>query len=287
LTHTLLSEERVGTQRPDAARVRVMGIVNVTPDSFSDGGRFLDTEAAVAHARRLIAEGADILDIGGESTRPGAAPVAEADEITRVVPVIEAIRRESRVRISIDTMKPAVARAAVAAGATMWNDVTALCWSPDSLAMAAALGCEVVLMHMRGDPRTMQAAPRYDDVVAEVSAFLAGRASAAIAVGVAREKIWLDPGIGFGKRTRHNLALLRNLGRIASLGYPVLVGVSRKSSLARIAGDASREDQRLGGSIAAALAAAQAGAAALRVHDVAETVQALAVAGAIAETAPA
>jgi len=287
LTHTLLSEERVGTQRPDAARVRVMGIVNVTPDSFSDGGRFLDTEAAVAHARRLIAEGADILDIGGESTRPGAAPVAEADEITRVVPVIEAIRRESRVRISIDTMKPAVARAAVAAGATMWNDVTALCWSPDSLAMAAALGCEVVLMHMRGDPRTMQAAPRYDDVVAEVSAFLAGRASAAIAVGVAREKIWLDPGIGFGKRTRHNLALLRNLGRIASLGYPVLVGVSRKSSLARIAGDASREDQRLGGSIAAALAAAQAGAAALRVHDVAETVQALAVAGAIAETASA
>jgi len=287
LTHTLLSEERVGTQRPDAARVRVMGIVNVTPDSFSDGGRFLDTEAAVAHARRLIAEGADILDIGGESTRPGAAPVAEADEITRVVPVIEAIRRESRVRISIDTMKPAVARAAVAAGATMWNDVTALCWSPDSLAMAAALGCEVVLMHMRGDPRTMQAAPRYDDVVAEVSAFLAGRASAAIAVGVAREKIWLDPGIGFGKRTRHNLALLRDLGRIASLGYPVLVGVSRKSSLARIAGDASREDQRLGGSIAAALAAAQAGAAALRVHDVAETVQALAVAGAIAETAPA
>ena len=287
MTHTLLSEERVGTQRPDAARVRVMGIVNVTPDSFSDGGRFLDTEAAVAHARRLIAEGADILDIGGESTRPGAAPVAEADEITRVVPVIEAIRRESRVRISIDTMKPAVARAAVAAGATMWNDVTALCWSPDSLAMAAALGCEVVLMHMRGDPRTMQAAPRYDDVVAEVSAFLAGRASAAIAVGVAREKIWLDPGIGFGKRTRHNLALLRNLGRIASLGYPVLVGVSRKSSLARIAGDASREDQRLGGSIAAALAAAQAGAAALRVHDVAETVQALAVAGAIAETASA
>jgi len=287
LTHTLLSEERVGTQRPDAARVRVMGIVNVTPDSFSDGGRFLDTEAAVAHARRLIAEGADILDIGGESTWPGAAPVAEADEITRVVPVIEAIRRESRVRISIDTMKPAVARAAVAAGATMWNDVTALCWSPDSLAMAAALGCEVVLMHMRGDPRTMQAAPRYDDVVAEVSAFLAGRASAAIAVGVAREKIWLDPGIGFGKRTRHNLALLRDLGRIASLGYPVLVGVSRKSSLARIAGDASREDQRLGGSIAAALAAAQAGAAALRVHDVAETVQALAVAGAIAETASA
>ena len=287
MTHTLLSEERVGTQRPDAARVRVMGIVNVTPDSFSDGGRFLDTEAAVAHARRLIAEGADILDIGGESTRPGAAPVAEADEITRVVPVIEAIRRESRVRISIDTMKPAVARAAVAAGATMWNDVTALCWSPDSLAMAAALGCEVVLMHMRGDPRTMQAAPRYDDVVAEVSAFLAGRASAAIAVGVAREKIWLDPGIGFGKRTRHNLALLRNLGRIASLGYPVLVGVSRKSSLARIAGDASREDQRLGGSIAAALAAAQAGAAALRVHAVAETVQALAVAGAIAETASA
>jgi dihydropteroate synthase len=264
-----------------------MGIVNVTPDSFSDGGCFLECEAAVDHARRLIAEGADILDIGGESTRPGAAPVDEADEIGRVVPVIEAIRRESAIPISIDTMKPAVGRAAVAAGANLWNDVTALTWSPDSLATAAALGCGVVLMHMRGEPRTMQAAPRYDDVVTEVSAFLADRASAAIAAGVGRDKIWLDPGIGFGKRAEHSLALLRNLGRIVTLGFPVLVGVSRKSSIARIAGDASGEDQRLGGSIAAALAAVRAGAAAVRVHDVAETVQALAVAGAIGEAAPA
>jgi dihydropteroate synthase len=264
-----------------------MGIVNVTPDSFSDGGRFQDPAAAIDHARRLIAEGADILDIGGESTRPGATPVAEADEIARIVPVIEAIRRESAIPISVDTMKPAVTRAAVEAGATMWNDVTALTWSPDSLATAAALGCGVVLMHMQGEPRTMQAAPRYDDVVAEVSAFLAARAAAAIAAGVAREGIWLDPGIGFGKRTQHSLGLLRNLDRIVALGFPVLVGASRKSSIARIAGDASREDQRLGGSIAAALAAARAGAAAVRVHDVAETVQALAVAGAIGEASPA
>ena len=260
-----------------------MGIVNVTPDSFSDGGRFLDCSAAVAHARRLIAEGADVLDIGGESTRPRADPVAEDEEIARVIPVIEAIRNESSIQISVDTMKPAVARAAVAAGATMWNDVTALRFAPDSLATAAELGCEVVLMHMQGEPRTMQAAPRYDDVVAEVAAFLAGRAEAAMAAGVARGRIWLDPGIGFGKTAAHSLALLRNLDRIVALGFPVLVGVSRKSAVARIARDKSREDQRLGGSIAAALAAARAGAAMLRVHDVAETRQALAIAAAIGQ----
>jgi dihydropteroate synthase len=258
-----------------------MGVVNVTPDSFSDGGRFFDADAAVRHARRLIAEGADVLDVGGESTRPRAAPVGEAEEIDRVVPVIEAIRRESPVPISIDTMKPAVARAGVAAGATMWNDVTALGFAPESPATAAALGCDVVLMHMQGVPRTMQAAPRYDDVVAEVAAFLAARADAAMAAGVARERIWLDPGIGFGKTAQHSLALLRNLDRIIAIGFPVLVGVSRKSVIARIAGDKSAEDQRLGGSIAAALAAAAAGAAMLRVHEVAETRQALAVAAAI------
>jgi dihydropteroate synthase len=259
----------------------VMGVVNVTPDSFSDGGRFLDTDAAIAHARRLIAGGADVLDVGGESTRPGAAPVSEAEEIGRVIPVIEAIHRESQVPISIDTMKPAVARAAGLARATMWNDVTALRFAPDSLATAAELGCEVVLMHMQGEPRTMQAAPRYRDVVAEVAAFLTERAEAAIAAGVARERIWLDAGIGFGKTAQHSLALLRNLDRIVALGFPVLVGVSRKSSIARIAGDRSGEDQRLGGSIAAAIAAARAGAAMIRVHDVAETRQALAVAAAI------
>jgi dihydropteroate synthase len=260
-----------------------MGIVNVTPDSFSDGGRFLDVDAAVAHARRLIAQGADVLDIGGESTRPRAAPVSEDEEIGRVVPVVEAVRRESRVQISIDTMKPAVARAAVAAGATMWNDVAALRFAPDSLATAAELGCDVVLMHMQGEPRTMQAAPRYVDVVAEVMAFLADRAQAALAAGVARDRIWLDPGIGFGKTAAHSLALLRNLDRIVALGFPVLVGVSRKSSIAGIARDKSAEHQRLGGSIAAALAAVAAGAAMIRVHDVAETRQALAIAAAIGQ----
>ncbi|HEY1752311.1 MAG TPA: dihydropteroate synthase [Caulobacteraceae bacterium] len=260
-----------------------MGIVNVTPDSFSDGGRFLDAGAAAGHALRLIAEGADMLDIGGESTRPRAEPVSQDQEIARVVPVIEAVRRQSGIPISVDTMKPAVARAAIAAGATMWNDVTALGWSPESLPAAAALGCEVALMHMQGEPRTMQAAPRYGDVVAEVAGFLAARAEAAMAAGVAREKIWIDPGIGFGKTAKHSLALLRALDRIVALGFPVLLGASRKSAIAGIAGDRSREHQRLGGSLAVALAAARAGVAALRVHDVAETVQALAVARAIGD----
>ncbi|HWF78032.1 MAG TPA: dihydropteroate synthase [Caulobacteraceae bacterium] len=260
-----------------------MGIVNVTPDSFSDGGRFLDAGAAVDHARRLIAEGADVLDIGGESTRPGAAPAEAAAEVARVVPVIEAIRRESDIPISVDTMKPAVARAALAAGATMWNDVTALAWAPDSLATAAELGCEVVLMHMQGEPRTMQKQPRYDDVVAEVAAFLAVRAEAAIAAGVAREHIWVDPGFGFGKTPAHNLDLVRGLPQIAALGFRVVFGASRKSSIPKIAGDRSGAEQRLGGSIALALAAAKGGAAMLRVHDVAETRQALAVAAAIGD----
>jgi len=260
-----------------------MGVVNVTPDSFSDGGRFLDAAAAVAHARRLIAEGADVLDIGGESTRPGAEPADEREEIARVVPVIEAVRHESDVPISVDTMKPAVARAAVAAGATMWNDVTALGWSRDSPATAAELGCEVVLTHMQGEPRTMQKQPRYDDVVAEVAAFLKARAEAAIAAGVAREKIWVDPGFGFGKTRAHNLELIRGLPQIAALDFPIAVGVSRKSLIAKIARDGAGADQRLGGSIALALAAAKAGAAMLRVHDVAETRQALAVAAAIGD----
>ena len=266
-----------------SAAVKVMGILNVTPDSFSDGGRYLDPLDALIHARRLIAEGADILDIGAESTRPGAEPVDEAEEIARAVPLIAAIRAESDVAISIDTMKPQVARAAVAAGANLWNDVAALRFSPDAPAVAAELGCEVVLMHMQGEPRTMQADPQYGDVVAEVRAFLAERAQAAMAAGVAREKIWLDPGIGFGKRLEHNLALLAHLEEIAGLGFPVLLGVSRKRFIAALdpaAGEAP--DARLAGSLAAALAGVQAGAAALRVHDVAETVQALKVWSAIA-----
>ncbi|HEY5006856.1 MAG TPA: dihydropteroate synthase, partial [Caulobacteraceae bacterium] len=254
-----------------------MGVVNVTPDSFSDGGRFFETADAVAHARTLIAAGADSLDIGAESTRPGAEPVVAADELARVVPVITAIRAESGISISIDTMKPEVAAAAVAAGATMWNDVTALRWSEDSLATAADLGCDVVLMHMQGVPRTMQAAPAYDDVVAEVSTFLVARADAAVAAGVAPEKIWLDPGIGFGKTGAHSLTLLAHLDRIVALGFPVLLGASRKSFLGKIDRAATGAGDRLGGSLAAALAGAAAGVAAVRVHDVRETVQALAV----------
>ncbi|MBI5942600.1 MAG: dihydropteroate synthase [Caulobacterales bacterium] len=258
-----------------------MGIVNVTPDSFSDGGRFLDADAALAHARRLIADGADMLDIGGESTRPGAAPVAEADELARTIPLIATIRAESAIPISIDTLKPAVARAAVAAGATMWNDVTALRGAPDAPDVAAELGCPVVLMHMLGEPGTMQDAPRYDDVVAEVAAFLLARAEVAMAAGVARDKLWLDPGIGFGKTLDHNLALLRALPRFVALGFPILLGASRKRFIAAIDPAAGDVGDRLGGSLAVALAGATAGVAAVRVHDVRETVQALAVQAAI------
>jgi len=260
-----------------------MGIVNATPDSFSDGGRFLDPAAALGHARRLIAEGADILDVGAESTRPGADPVPAEVEIERLVPLIAAIRAESAVPVSVDTMKPQVARAAVAAGATIWNDVTALGHAPESLGVAAELGCDVVLMHMQGEPRTMQVEPHYDDVAGEVAAFLAERAAAAMAAGVARGRIWVDPGVGFGKHMlRHNLPLLAGLDRIVALGFPVLLGASRKSFIGALSGGAGA-DQRLGGSIAAALAGAAAGVAAVRVHDVAETVQALNVQAAIAQ----
>jgi dihydropteroate synthase len=262
---------------------RVMGIVNATPDSFSDGGRFLAPEAALAHARRLVAEGAEIIDLGAESTRPGSDPVPADLEIARLVPLIRAIRDESEVAISVDTMKPEVARAAMTAGATIWNDVTALRHGPDSLATAAELGCQVVLMHMQGEPRTMQHEPHYEDVVSEVADFLATRAEAAVRAGVARDRIWLDPGIGFGKHmTQHNLPLLARLDRIVALGFPVLLGASRKRFIGALSGDAP-PDRRLGGSIAAALAGAAAGVAAVRVHDVAETVQALAVWSAIRE----
>jgi dihydropteroate synthase len=259
-----------------------MGIVNVTPDSFSDGGRFLEAGAAVAHARTLMDQGADILDIGGESTRPGAAPVDADEEIARVVPVIEAIRAAGDIPLSIDTMKPTVARAAVAAGATIWNDVTALSWASESPEAAAKLGCEVVLMHMKGEPRTMQRDPRYDDVVGEVAAWLLARAEAAMAAGVARHAIRLDPGVGFGKTAAQSLALLAHLDRIVALGFPVVLGASRKSFLRAIDPLARTAQDRLAGSLAAALAGARAGAAVLRVHDVAETRQALALEAALA-----
>jgi dihydropteroate synthase len=264
-----------------SVRPRVMGIVNVTPDSFSDGGRFDSAEAGLAHAMKLIGDGADILDIGGESTRPGAEPVAAEDEIARVVPVIEAVHARWHGPISVDTMKPEVARAAVAAGARIWNDVTALGFSPDSPAVAAELGCEVVLMHMLGEPRTMQVEPRYDDVVAEVMAHLSARAEAAMAAGVARGKITLDPGIGFGKTVEHNLALIAALDRFAGLGFPFLLGASRKRMIRNIDPSAADATDRLGGSIALALEGARRGAAIIRVHDVRETVQALKVQAAV------
>lgn len=260
---------------------RVMGIVNVTPDSFSDGGRLETVETAVAHGLGLVEQGADVLDIGGESTRPGADPVSEAEEIARVVPVIEDLRAAWPGPISIDTMKPGVARAAVAAGATMWNDVTALGFAPDSPATAAELGCDVVLMHMQGEPRTMQADPRYDDVVAEVAAWLAARAGAAMAAGVARDRLRLDPGLGFGKTAAHNLALTAHLDRIVALGFPVLYGASRKRTIQSVDPTATDPADRLGGSLALALEAARKGAAIVRVHDVRETVQALAVQAAL------
>jgi len=252
----------------------VMGVLNVTPDSFSDGGT--NDGAAAPRALAMLDAGADIIDIGGESTRPGAAPVEEGQEIARVVPVIAALRAATKAPISIDTMKPSVAVAAMQAGASIWNDVAALN-APGSLETAVAMRRPVVLMHMLGEPRTMQNDPRYDDVVAEVITFLRERVAAATARGLT--DIWVDPGIGFGKTVEHNLALIRNVRRIAEeTGKPVVVGASRKRFIAAIderAKDAATD--RLGGSVAAALLAAQNGAAMVRVHDVAETVQALKV----------
>ena len=262
------------------SRPQVMGIVNVTPDSFSDGGRLATVAAAVAHGLTLVGQGADILDIGGESTRPGAEPVAPDEEIGRVVPVVAGLRARWAGPISVDTMKPEVARAAAGAGATIWNDVTAL-GGPDSAAVAAELGCEVVLMHMQGAPRTMQADPRYEDVVAEVTDWLTARAETAIAAGVARDRIWLDPGIGFGKTAAHNLALTAGLARLVASGFPVLYGASRKRVIQAVDASAVETGDRLGGSLALALEAARRGAAILRVHDVRETVQALAVQAAV------
>ncbi len=254
---------------------KVMGIVNVTPDSFSDGGRFRTSADAIAHGLRLIAEGADILDIGGESTRPGAAPVSQAEEIDRVLPVIEGLAGAGAI-LSIDTMKPAVARAAVGAGCAIWNDVNAL-RAEGAVETASDLNCGVILMHMLGDPRSMQTAPAYEDVVGEVIAFLKERAAAAMAAGVLRDSIWTDPGVGFGKTLSHNLALLRALPDFAALGYPVVLGASRKSFLKAIDPTAADPADRFGGSIALATWGAANGAACVRVHDVKDTVQALRV----------
>jgi dihydropteroate synthase len=257
---------------------KLMGVVNVTPDSFSDGGLYLDPEAAIAHGRELAAAGAEILDVGGESTRPGAEVVSAEEELRRVVPVIRGLR-DLDSRISVDTSKARVAAAALDAGAEIVNDVTALRGDPEMGPLCAERGATVVLMHMLGDPRTMQDDPRYDDVVAEVKAFLAARLKAASAAGIAEERVWLDPGIGFGKTGAHNMELLRRLGELRELGRPLVVGTSRKSFIGRVDGSAAGE--RLGGTIASSVIAAAEGADVLRVHDVAEMRQALAVATAI------
>lgn len=258
-------------------RPLVMGVVNVTPDSFYDGGRHASIAAAAAHARRLAEEGADILDIGGESSRPGSAAVALDEELARVLPVLDALRDLER-PVSVDTTKPAVMRAALARGAAMINDITAL-GAPGALEAVAASDAAVCLMHMRGEPKTMQADPVYADVVAEVRDFLAARVAACEAAGIARERIAIDPGIGFGKTLAHNLALTRHLEVLARIGVPVLAGWSRKSSLGRITGRPVEE--RLAASLAAALLAVQRGARIVRVHDVAATRDALAVLAAI------
>ena len=257
----------------------VMGVLNVTPDSFSDGGSFVDQEAAVERGLEMLANGADIIDVGGESTRPGAAPVDIEDELRRVIPVIKVLRERTAARISIDTFKPEVARAAVAAGADIWNDVNAL-RSDGAVAAAAELEVPVILMHMEGTPATMQVDPQYRDVVGEVCEFLTERADIAMGGGVKADSIWLDPGIGFGKTLDHNLALMRDLDQVIKLGYPVLFGASRKRFIAAI-DEGAEEMNRLGGSLAAAMRAAAAGAAMVRVHDVRMTVQALKVQAAI------
>ncbi len=267
---------KAGLHDIDLSMPCVMGILNVTSDSFSDGGR-LEPAAALAHARRMLADGARIIDIGGESTRPGATPVDEADELQRVVPLVEALARDGAC-VSVDTTKPAVMRAAIGAGASMLNDVRAL-QAPAALEVAAGSNVAVCLMHMQGEPGTMQQAPAYANVVGEIRAFLARRAAACIDAGIAASRIVVDPGFGFGKTLTHNLALLRDLAAITTLGYPVLAGLSRKSSLGAITG--RDVGDRLAASVAAALAAAIRGARILRVHDVRETIDALAVWNAI------
>ena len=273
--HLQLGEERLKLSRP-----LIMGVLNRTPDSFSDGGAYTDFDAALAHARTMLDEGADILDVGGESTRPGAAPVPLEEELRRVLPLVERLAGELGARVSVDTSKPEVMRAAVKAGAVMINDVYGL-RQPGALDAAAASGAAVCLMHMLGEPRTMQKDPKYTDVTKEVKDFLLLRAEACVAAGITRERIVLDPGFGFGKSLEHNLTLLRHLPELAKLGYPLLAGLSRKSMLGTLLGGKPVEE-RLHVSVAAAVIAAQNGAGILRVHDVAATVDAMKLVSAVA-----
>lgn len=267
------SELHCGSHRLALSRPLIMGIINATPDSFSGDGLALDVGRALAQARAFVEDGADILDIGGESTRPGATPVGVEEEIRRVVPLIQALR-ELDVPLSIDSFKPQVMRAALSAGATLINDINAL-RAPGALELAAASDAAVCLMHMQGTPQTMQDNPAYQDVVAEVGAFLAERSAACLAAGIARERIVIDPGFGFGKTPGHNLQLLHGLDRLVASGHPVLVGLSRKSLLGKLTG--RKVSERVAASVAAAIAAVARGAAIVRVHDVAATRDALAV----------
>jgi dihydropteroate synthase len=269
---------RCGRHTLDLSQPLVMGILNVTPDSFSDGGQFIGLSQAIEHAQRMIEQGAGMIDVGGESTRPGAADVSEEEEIRRVVPVVEALATRTSVPISIDTSKPGVMSAAMAAGASLINDVRAL-QEPGALQAVVRTDAAVCLMHMQGQPRTMQHEPRYGDVVGEVTAFLEQRVEACLAAGIGRDRLVLDPGIGFGKRLEHNLALLAHLPRLGRSGLPLLVGVSRKSMFQALLG--RPVEQRLAGGLAVATAAVLAGAVILRVHDVAETVDAIKVAQAL------
>jgi len=264
---------RCGAFAFDLSRPLVMGVLNVTPDSFSDGGRFADREQALSHARRMRDDGADIIDIGGESSRPGAESVAEGVELSRVLPLVEALAAEG-IPVGVDTRKPAVMQAAIAAGAAMINDIAAL-RERGAIEACAQGGVGVCLMHMQREPRTMQAAPAYADVVSEVRDFLLARARVCIDAGIARERIAIDPGFGFGKTLAHNLALLRALGTLAATDYPVVAGLSRKASLGEITGRSV--DERMPASLAAALCAVARGAAIVRVHDVRATVDALKV----------
>jgi len=268
----------LGAHALDLATPRIMGVLNITPDSFSDGGRFLAPDAALAEARALVAAGADLIDVGGESTRPGAAPVAIDEELRRVVPIVARLAAELGVPVSIDTTKPEVMRAAVEAGATLINSIDAL-RAPGALAAAAACGVPVCLMHMQGEPRTMQDDPRYGDVVGEVAAFLRERVEAAVEAGIAADAIVLDPGLGFGKTLEHNLELLRGLPRLAELGRPLLVGASRKRLIGELTGRPV-EGRAVGSAVVAAFAVAR-GAQLVRAHDVAATRDALGVAVAL------
>ena len=269
---------RCGGRTLDLQRPVVMGVLNLTPDSFSDGGRYVEPDQALARALALAAEGAAIIDLGGESTRPGAAPVSAEEELGRVLPVLGRLRPLTGAILSVDTSKPELMRAAAAAGADLINDVYAL-RAPGALEAAAESGCALCLMHMQGEPRTMQRAPQYTDVVAEVRAFLEERVEACRAAGIADERLVLDPGFGFGKTLEHNLTLLRHLEEVRIDGLPILAGLSRKSMIGTITGKLSQE--RVHGSVAAALIAAQNGARILRVHDVAATVDALKVLAAL------